>query len=126
MSKSPFVSGSWGSQLTDIGRRMSNDQACRLATDDNLEQLLVFLDDWRDAVIREQAARLEIRPEPVPVPDAGTAELDKATAAKITSLHGGDQECGHSLADKILVELLDLLGFRETTKAFIELPKWYA
>ena len=63
---------------------------------------------------------------PVPAADAGTAELDKATAAKIANLHGGDQECGHSLADKILVELLDLLGFRETTKAFIELPKWYA
>lgn len=56
------------------------------------------------------------------------AERDKVIADLIRAAcpKGGDEEISHSVADKILCDLLEEIGFVETVKAFNEVEKWYA
>lgn len=53
--------------------------------------------------------------------------LDRVTALMIReAARGNDPEGAHIDADEILVGLLEEIGFKETAKAFEEVPKWYA
>lgn len=47
-------------------------------------------------------------------------------ADKMRELNECEEEIGHSMADKLLCEVLDNLGFTEMVKEFNKLTKWYS
>ena len=52
---------------------------------------------------------------------------DERFADKLRELHGdGDTENQHAMADGILCELLESLGFSKTVEAYNAVHKWYA
>ena len=58
-------------------------------------------------------------------------EQDKAIAEYIIELKrwqgsGGDIEGQHSIADKILCEIIILLGYPEIVEEYKKIDKWYA
>lgn len=57
MVKSPFVSSSWGSQLTRISRRMTPEETAQAALTNELEQLKVWLESWLQPVNLELLKR---------------------------------------------------------------------
>ena len=59
---------------------------------------------------------------------AALGVTDKELAEKMKEVikEGGDEEVWHVLADGLLCETLEKLGFSETVKAFDDIPKWYS
>ena len=53
---------------------------------------------------------------------------DKELAEKMKEVikERGDEENWHVIADGLLCDALEELGFSETVKAFDDIPKWYA
>lgn len=45
---------------------------------------------------------------------------------KIIEQYGHDEEACHALADDLLCDILNNLGFKETVKLFDEISKYYA
>lgn len=56
-----------------------------------------------------------------------TEQLDITFAKRIDDdAMSGDNECDHSCADRLLIELLTRLGFNRTVAAWNDVGKWYA
>lgn len=47
-------------------------------------------------------------------------------AKMLEQVNNDDTEQAHSNADSLLVELLELLGYKEVTDVYDEVGKWYA
>lgn len=47
-------------------------------------------------------------------------------AKMLEQVNNDDTEQAHSNADSLLVELLELLGYKEVTDVYGEVGKWYA
>ena len=45
---------------------------------------------------------------------------------EIGEKHGNDEEVCHGLADDLLCEILNDLGYNDIVEEFEKLPKWYA
>lgn len=60
-AESPWVAGTWGSQLSQVERQMGIEQACERSTDHELWQLSFYLSEWLDAVKAEVARRKDQR-----------------------------------------------------------------
>ena len=55
-------------------------------------------------------------------------ELEKKainSLKKVSQKHKGDTEAAHVSADKVLVELLEELGYSDVVKEYNKVPKWY-
>ena len=55
-------------------------------------------------------------------------QKDDDSIAKLIEEYGfiNDHESAHINADDIIVALLDELGYRQTVKAWQDVPKWYS
>jgi len=55
-------------------------------------------------------------------------ELEKKAVnslKKVSQKYKGDTEAAHVGADKVLVELLEELGYSDVVKEYNKVPKWY-
>lgn len=60
-------------------------------------------------------------------PVAHPLMTDEEAAETMRGIAGiGDPEAAHSAADKMLTELLTLLGYPQTVEAYESVDKWYA
>ena len=55
----------------------------------------------------------------------GVSDLEYAARLRDTC-NSGDAEADHAKADAVICELLELLGFTETVRAYEEVDKWFA
>ena len=55
--ESPFLAGPWGTQLSDLGRQMTEEEATGRMSDHELSQLVVFLTGWQQAAMKELSRR---------------------------------------------------------------------